>query len=184
MKFLVAVAAFIATIALTTQTLADHSADHKSGTDKHDNSGQPVKGELEQAKKNDEHAKEAGHGGGHGNLVEKMNSLFPTKMPNPEVSARPALVEIKAPTFLGNVGAGPVKLEWNVVKGATNYHVQVATDPNFKWLVVNEKFIKENSYNFTAEAGHRYYWRVASYKGDNTTSFTKSNFVSSAFNVK
>ncbi|MCC2679854.1 MAG: hypothetical protein K0R29_2430 [Pseudobdellovibrio sp.] len=181
MKFLVAVAAFIATIALTTQTLASNSTDHKSGTDKHDNSGMPVKGELETAKQNNEHN---AHKAGHGNLVEKMNSLFPTKMPNHELAARPSTVEIKSPSFLGNVGAGPVKLEWNAVQGATNYHIQVATDPNFKWLVVNEKFLKENSYNFTAEAGHRYFWRVASYKGDNANTFTKSNFVSSAFNVK
>lgn len=153
MKFLVAVAAFIATIAITTQTLAaDTGAAH--------------------------------HESGHGNLVEKMNSLYPTKMPDAELGTQPSSVEIKSPAFLGNVGAGPVKLEWTAAKGATDYHVQVATDPNFKWLVVNEKFIKENSYNFTAEAGKRYYWRVASFNGGNTESHTKSNFVSSAFNVK
>jgi len=184
MKFLVAIAAFIATIALTTQTLANHSADHKSGTDKHDNSGQPVKGEVEQAKKNVEANKEAAHGEGHGGLAEKMNSLFPTKQANTALADRPSVVEIKSPAFLSSVGSGPVKLEWNEVKGATDYHLQVATDPNFKWLVVNEKFVKEHSFNFTAEAGKRYFWRVASYNGGNTNSFTKSNFVSSAFNVK
>lgn len=160
MKFLVAVATFIATIALTTQSIAaDTGAAHGSG-------------------------QESSHGSGHGNLVEKMNSLYPTKMPNAELGTQPSSVEIKSPAFLGNVGAGPVKLEWTAAKDATDYHVQVATDPNFKWLVVNEKFIKENSYNFTAEAGKRYYWRVASFKGNNTESHTKSNFVSSAFNVK
>ncbi len=170
MKILVAVAAFIATIALTTKTLAEVEPGHKSAVDQ--------KAEVTHVNA------PAEHGGGHGDLNAKMNSLFPTKMPVPEMKQRPSVVEIKSPSFLGNVGAGPVKLEWNEVKGATNYHVQVATDPNFKWLVVNEKFIKETTYNFTAEAGQRYYWRVASYNGGNANSFTKSNFVSSAFNVK
>lgn len=191
MKFLVAVAAFIATIALTTQTLAKVKPGHKDTISKTEKVV-PVATPAAQEEKAHEAAPEASHeaqasaehGGGHGDLNTKMNSLFPTKMPNPEMKVRPSVVEIKSPSFLSSVGAGPVKLEWNEAKGATNYHLQVATDPNFKWLVVNEKFVKETNYNFSADAGKRYFWRVASYNGDNTSMFTKSNFVNSAFNTK
>jgi hypothetical protein len=113
-----------------------------------------------------------------------MNSLFPTKQPNPEKAARPATVETKSPAFLTTVGPGAVKLEWTPATNATAYHLQVASDPNFKWLVVNEKFVRETTYTLKAEAGKRYFWRVAGFNGDNNSMYTKSNFVSSAFNVK
>lgn len=122
--------------------------------------------------------------GHHGGLSEKMNSLFPEKQKKAELGARPSLAAIIAPSFLAQVGAGNIKLEWKEAIGASDYHVQVATDPNFKWLVADEKFVKNTSFDFKAEAGQRYFWRVASYKGDNAATFTKSNFVSSAFVTK
>ena len=146
MKFLVAAVAFVATIALTTQTLANEKEE---------------------------------------NISQKMNSLYPTKQANPAMAVRPKIVELKSPTFLSTVGAGSVKLEWTASNSSEQYHLQVASDPNFKWLVVNEKFVANTSFDFTkAETGKRYFWRVAGFKGDNNSMYTKSNFVSSAFNVK
>ena len=55
----------------------------------------------------------------HGDLSEKMNSLFPEKQKKAELGARPSIVEIKTPTFLSSVAAGSVKLEWKEAKGAT-----------------------------------------------------------------
>jgi hypothetical protein len=185
MKFLVAIAAFAATIALSTQSLADHTPEHKGKSDQqnsHDQAGNPEPGDVKQGAKNAEANKEEGEG--HHGLAAKMNSLFPTKQPNPEKAARPATVETKSPAFLTTVGAGDVKLEWSPATNATAYHLQVATDPNFKWLVVNEKFVKETTYTLKAESGKRYFWRVAGFNGDNNSMYTKSNFVSSAFNVK
>jgi hypothetical protein len=181
MKFLVAVAAFIATLALNTQTFAadDHKSDQQ---DHHDVSGNPEPGDIQQGAKNNERNREAAEG--HHGLAEKMNSLFPTKQPNPEMSARPATVELKSPAFLTTVNAGDVKLEWTPAAQASEYHVQVSTDPNFKWLVVNEKFVKDTSYTVKTEAGKRYFWRVAGFNGAKNSMYTKSNFVSSAFNAK
>ncbi len=125
------------------------------------------------------------HGGGHSELSDRMNSLFPEKQKNPAVSARPEQTTLAEPKFLAKVPAGTVQLKWSETAGATNYHVQVATDPNFKWLVINDHWIKTNSFDFiAAEAGKRYFWRVASVKNDNISMYTKSLFVSSAFDSK
>lgn len=128
---------------------------------------------------------EVHHGEGeHEDLAAKMNSLFPPKKKNPALATKPEAVEPKAPKFLETVSAPSVKLEWSESK-ATDYHVQVATDPNFKWLVVNEKFVKGNSYDFqAAEPRKKYFWRVAAFNPANDSYFTKSNFNSSAFVTK
>ncbi|MGZ3690197.1 MAG: fibronectin type III domain-containing protein [Pseudobdellovibrio sp.] len=171
MKFLVAVLVFIATLGLTTKSIATEEPKHEEKC----SADSKACGEVKSAahEENEEAANAA-----------KMSSLFPTKQKNAELGARPATTEITAPSFLATVGAGSVKLEWKAVPTATDYHVQVATDPNFKWLVANEKFVKGTSFDFKAEAGKRYFWRVASFKGDNNPSYTKSNFVGSVFNVK
>ena len=111
MKFLVAAVAFVATIGLTTQTLANEKEE---------------------------------------NIPQKMNSLYPTKQANLAMAVRPAIVELKSPAFLSTVGAGSVKLEWTASSGSEQYHLQVATDPNFKWLVgyklpdINNPFKRES----------------------------------------
>ena len=125
------------------------------------------------------------HGGGHGDLSARMNSLFPEKQKNPAVGTAPRQTKLVSPKFMSKVPGGAVKLEWSETAGATNYHVQVATDPNFKWVILNNHFAKGTSIDFsTAEAGKRYFWRVAAVKDDNISMHTKSNFVSSAFDTK
>ncbi len=127
----------------------------------------------------------AGHGSGHGDLSEKMNSLFPEKQKNPAESARPLLTTLVSPKFLTMLPAGTVKLQWAETAGATNYHVQVATDPNFKWILLNDYWAKGTALNFpNAETGKRYFWRVAAVKQTNISMHTKSLFVSSAFDTK
>ncbi len=128
----------------------------------------------------DTHAAKAGHG----DLSTEMNSLFPEKQKNLKVSTRPEVVELTTPKFLSKV-AGEIKLEWKPTLGADSYHLQVATDPNFKWLVVQDQAIKATGFNFTkAEAGKKYYWRVAAYNSRNDSMYTKSNFSSSVFVAK
>jgi hypothetical protein len=91
---------------------------------------------------------------------------------------------LNSPSFLAAVGT-QVTLEWEETFGGAEYHLQIATDPNFKWLLVNEKFLKATSYDFTApEAGKKYYWRVAGFSRNNNASYTKGKFNGSAFVVK
>jgi hypothetical protein len=124
-----------------------------------------------------------GKGEAHHGLDAKMNSLFPGKEKNAALATAPAAVNTVEPKFLAVVPAGKVKLQWSDAK-APEYHLQVATDPNFKWLVVNEKFVKGTSFEVTAEAGKKYFWRVASFNSANDSYFTKSGFTSSAFSTK
>ncbi len=117
-------------------------------------------------------------------VFEKMNSLFPERQKNAIQSERPLVVKLTAPQFLAKISGTAAKLEWSVVQGATHYHVQVATDPNFKWLVANDYWVKTNSFNATSlEPDRKYYWRVASIKDTNDAMFTKSVFVSSLFST-
>jgi hypothetical protein len=114
----------------------------------------------------------------------EMNSLFPEKEQNINVSTRPSVVEITAPAFLSTI-SGSAQLKWKPALGANAYHVQIATDPNFKWLVANDHFVKTTNYDFTAkETGKKYFWRVAAFNTDNDSMFTKSNFSSSVFTIK
>jgi hypothetical protein len=166
MKFLIAAFVFFLTLGLTTKTIAS----------------EPEAETCSPEAKCDDHAAAAPHTKGeHKDLSKEMNSLFPEKQQNPKLSTRPSVVEITAPKFLSKV-TGAAKLEWKEARGANAYHVQVATDPNFKWLVAEDHFVKNNAFEFAkAEAGHKYFWRVAAYNTDNESMFTKSNFTSSVF---
>lgn len=125
---------------------------------------------------------EGGHGGGHGNLAEKMNSLFPEPQAQPEKRAVPAKPDLSSPAYFSEVKGDKVELKWTAVPGADEYHVQVATDPNFKWLVANEYHHKTTSFEATGlEAGKHYFWRVSAVKSKNWDTFRKSFFATSMF---
>lgn len=120
----------------------------------------------------------------HKDPSSKMNSLFPEKQKITKYSTQPTMVELTTPKFMAKSTA-PVRLEWLQAQGANAYHVQIATDPNFKWLVVDEHFIKTTSFEFAKlETGHKYFWRVAAFNTDNDSMSTKSNFTSSIFIAK
>ncbi|OFZ28717.1 MAG: hypothetical protein A2622_06435 [Bdellovibrionales bacterium RIFCSPHIGHO2_01_FULL_40_29] len=174
MKLVFALVVFILALSLTFKTIAEEQ--HKT---------EPAACTAGQTE-NCGHAAAESHGGGHGDLTAKMNSLFPEhKSRQAEVGLAPKTTKLLSPKFLAKVTSGSVKLEWSEIPGATHYHLQVATDPNFKWLVLNNHFTKGNSADFaTAEANTRYYWRVASVKDNNLSMHNKSNFVSSAFDAK
>lgn len=173
MKFLIAAFVFFLTLSLTTKTIASEPEATTCTAESTEKCADPTA------------TAHTGHANaGHKDHSAEMNSLFPAKQQNPKLSARPSVVEITAPKFLSKV-AGPAKLEWKEARGANTYHVQVATDPNFKWLVAEDHFVKTNTFDFaTVEAGKKYFWRVAAYNTDNDSMFTKSNFTSSVFIAK
>lgn len=129
-------------------------------------------------------AEEAAHGGGgaHHGLSEKMNALFPQPTHQPEKRALPAKPELAAPTYYSKVQGDKVTLQWKAVEGAEEYHVQLATDPNFKWLVANEYHVKATSFDAAGlEAGKHYFWRVAAVKPNNWSTFRRGLFATSMF---
>ena len=175
MKFIIAIFLFILVIGITFKSVAAETETCTSDKQENCTKSKAV-----------DHGKIKSHGGAkEERLNEKMNSLFPEKQPNSAVSAVPETVKLTSPKFLSQVLAGSVKLEWSPIAGATNYHVQVATDPNFKWLVSNDQWVKTNSFEASQlEAGKKYYWRVAAVKSQNDAMYTKSLFVSSVFATK
>lgn len=127
-------------------------------------------------------AEQAAHGGGHENLPEKMNSLFPE--PQPQLTKRevPAKPELASPAFNAQTSGDKTTLQWKQVTGADEYHVQVATDTNFKWLVAEDFHVKATSFEATGlTAGTKYYWRVAGVNSTNWSTFRKGFFSMSSF---
>ncbi len=125
------------------------------------------------------------HGGGHGGLTEKMNALFPPKQPKLEKRAVPAVPELSAPNFYSAVKGNKVTLNWNKIDTATEYHIQVSTEPTFsnaKNMVINDYHVKDTNFEVSnLEAGKHYYWRVAAVNVNNWSTFRKSAFASSMF---
>lgn len=123
-----------------------------------------------------------GHGQQNGGHERDNTSLFPPKKPNKSLSTQPPPAELLEPATMSKVGGSSVTLKWQPVAGAESYHLQVATDPNFKWLKAEENLYKKTSYELTnLEPGKHYYWRVASVNSGNNPGMTKSDFVKSMF---
>lgn len=208
MKFLIATLVFILTVGIQFKVAANeptnsasHSAPHETSkdskapeictTEKTENcapgsatssANHSTKKNKHEASSEEKHEQNSSH---HNALSEKMNSLFPQKSKNADLSSSPSSVTLNSPAFLAEIKGSSTKLQWKEVSGATQYHVQVATDPNFKWLVTNNHFVKTNSLEITElESGKNYYWRVASVNSQNDSMFTKSLFTSSVFITK
>lgn len=194
MKPFVAFVVFILAIGLSAKSIASEQVNKQPTAevctpDKSENCaahGEQSKGESHGANHGTEHG--GGHGEGadhHAELAKKMNSLFPEKQKDPTHVQRPDVAKLVAPKFLDKVSGTTAKLQWTAGTNATSYHLQVATDPNFKWLVANELNVAGTSFDVAnLEAGKRYFWRVASVNATNESMYTKSIFVSSAFDTK
>lgn len=113
------------------------------------------------------------------------NALFPPQMADKSRATMPEQAKLISPKFMSKVTADKQKLEWSASPTADAYHVQVATDPNFKWLVADDHWVKATSFEVSGlQKGKHYYWRVASVKSDNDAMAMKNNFVSSMFSAE
>jgi len=113
---------------------------------------------------------------------EDMNALFPPPQPNLSLSERPTKPELTSPAFFQKVGDSKVTLEWKASPNSEAYHVQVATDPNFKWLVKEESLYKGTTLDLTGLApGQHYFWRVSGVRPGNKAGHLQGAFASSMF---
>ncbi len=113
------------------------------------------------------------------------NKLFPPPKMNKAKTTPPKKTELIEPVFMAQVPGTSVTLKWNAVDTAENYHLQVATDATFKWLKVDDHFVKRPSYDLTQlETGKIYFWRVAAVKNSNDAMYIKGPFESSSFEIK
>lgn len=125
----------------------------------------------------------APHSGGKAH--RDNGALFPTPKANVELAKMPGSVKIEAPAFNSSVSGDAVQLKWSEVAGAETYYLQVATDPNFKWLTTDVPLFKGTSYDLKGlEAGKHYYWRVSATKQSNWTNASKGPFATSMFATK
>jgi hypothetical protein len=109
-------------------------------------------------------------------------NLFPPPQADHSKVARPAKPELVEPAFHSKTTAEAITLKWNAVATADAYHLQVATDPNFKWLVNEEMMTKNTSFEVKGlKPATHYFWRVAALKTDNTQTYMKGWFASSEF---
>lgn len=127
----------------------------------------------------------AGEHAGKEESHRDMNALFPTKQPDlgkVVTIAKPVLVD---PQFMSAVTGDKATLKWKEVVGADVYQVQVATDPEFKWLVNENKVVRGTSLEVgSLEKGKKYYWRVRSQKTTNDNGYQTSMAAWSAFTVQ
>ncbi len=128
------------------------------------------------------------HGGEHtaGSAPEpKILELEIHPEPKKELVTRAEPPSLQAPQFFTEISGKAVTLSWVAVEGADFYHVQLATDPNFKWLVLNEPMFNKTEIIFNdLEPAKHYYWRVASLKSQNDPGYVKGNFHASMFRTK
>lgn len=123
--------------------------------------------------------------GGEGGAHRDNTTLFPQPKADPSKASAPGLAKPSSPTFLEVVTADSVKLEWDAAENASVYHVQVATDANFKWLVTENHRVEGESFQVSGlEKGKRYFWRVAAWTDGNMASTNKGTFSVSSFETK
>lgn len=124
------------------------------------------------------------HGSG-GHDEKSYRNLFPIPQADLAKGTIPAVPNLQEPVFMSSVNPAFVTLKWNAVEGADSYHVQVATDANFKWLVQDAHLHKGVTYELqNLQPGQHYYWRVASFRSGNLAGTSKSTFSKSMFETK
>lgn len=102
-----------------------------------------------------------------------------------EKAILPGKVVLSEPAPLAKVPAGTITLKWKPASGATVHHIQVATDPRFKWMVIENANVSGDSFEVSnLQAGQQYFWRVAGRSPDNDAAWTHGYFTSSSFEVK
>jgi hypothetical protein len=71
----------------------------------------------------------------------------------------------------------PVALDWTPRGFVNSYHLQVATDPEFNTLVVDESQVMETPYLLeTLEVGTAYYWRVSTTNEAGASEWSQASF--------
>lgn len=126
--------------------------------------------------------KAAGHGGeAHGDGHHSVG--VPQPVADATKTTLPTKVTLTEPKALAVVGS-TVDLKWTASTGADVYHVQVAKDPRFKWLVVDNHNVTGESFKTPALEAGPYFWRVAGRKPSNDSTYTKGYFTNSSFEVK
>lgn len=115
--------------------------------------------------------------------AKEYHNLLPKPKANLEKSQAPGAVSLVQPQAFAKLKAGAITLEWSTANEAQAYHVQVAKDPQFKWLIKDEHFVNGSSIQVTDLPVGQVFWRVAAKKPGNMAAHWKSPFTQSSFEV-
>ena len=112
-------------------------------------------------------------------------TLFPTKQQDATKKERPGKPKLSEPGYKAVINGNSVTLKWENVETANAYHVQVATDPAFKWLVSDNWNVSGNSFEQKElKPATSYFWRVAAIRSANEATFMKGWFSVNTFVTK
>jgi hypothetical protein len=162
MKLLSALVIFALALGLSTKSLASTGNEAQSNTP------------------HSEGEQDEGH-----KLQGEMRKLYPQPKADIQNSVLPGKVQLVEPAFNTTVAGTAATLKWNEAADTKFYHVQVATDANFKWLKVDDHFVKGTSMEVKdLEPGHKYYWRVAGTNQEKWANHTHGYFSVSTFSTK
>lgn len=107
---------------------------------------------------------------------------IPQPKPDPSKAQIPATPLLVEPATFAKVASASVVLRWNPVQNAQWYHVQVASDPAFKWLVVEKRLVQDTQLAVELRPGV-YFWRVYAINPDKDPGYIRSDFQVSTFEV-
>jgi hypothetical protein len=110
-------------------------------------------------------------------------NLLPQPKANKILATIPKKVILKSPEPLSKVKETSVLLEWAPSEGAETYHVQIAKDPAFKWILQEDHFVTATQFQATNLPKGQIFWRVAASKPKNMPAHWKSSFSASSFEV-
>lgn len=194
MKYFLALCVFILALSYGAKTLANNEQSSTAGkmTDSEICKPNADTKCSDKAAEQSKHAEKKSSKDWTHKRIEQVSAILPEKQKNAELAVRPLNVKLISPKFLSVVSGTTTKLEWadsaDDAHKAKFYHVQVSKDAGFNnraMYVADEKWVKGTSFEASnLEAGHKYFWRVAGVNNENDSSFTKSLFTSSAFEVK
>jgi hypothetical protein len=127
----------------------------------------------------------ASHANTHASQSGANLNLFPPPQADSAKASRPNKPELTEPNFHAKITGDSVTLKWNAVDSVNAYHLQVATDPNFKWIVSESPMMSETSFQVSGlQKSTHYFWRVAAVKSENDATYMKSWFSGSEFEVQ
>jgi len=109
--------------------------------------------------------------------------LLPQPKTNKALATPPKKVTLKSPEAFSIVKGTSVQLEWAPSEDAETYHVQIAKDPAFKWIIQEDHFVTSTQFQATNLPKGQIFWRVAAGKPKNMPAHWKSIFSASSFEV-
>ncbi len=98
-----------------------------------------------------------------------VTALNPFKLESRIAQAIYDFVAPRKPIYASEVKSYFVPFVWEVYSQAESYHIQVATDKEFSFIVYEERLLDRNRLNKKLPRDYTYYWRI---KADNTENWS------------